>query len=773
MDVNFAGNTVQEDTLEGSENLSVGVAADPLALATLLGNLSDLYPNRPRAVLQEGSQNALDAGGTRPPEITLPTVNNPVVIIQDFGTGMSRSFMTGEYLQYGASDKRGRVLADGTVARGGFGLGCKTPILVSDQYIVVTVYRNDAGELEKTGLIFTKDENGLASPKRFDVEDIAPDHTGTTVTIPITGSFTEYDEQNWRALATDLYSTFGDTIKVNGEFPQSVYSNMTRLGDCVHIGQESLTPYQSPRSVSGKRGLYANVGGISYPVNIFASARYPNHSSTVVDTLLYLAQNADYKVIVSAPVEGIDVPPARDQVKDTPKSRETILNALKKAADEFTATLTADMNAAETPFEAISIWSKGNDVVPYQYIGHENRPKPQFAGEELPMSFNLTPAAHRVLVTSRNGQTERISNEDGNIVSVQYDGRYWKRRHRVVAVMGTDLSDADTATAVKMLTRPYLLAESENDTEIRELMFFKEDEFSQGWMNLDPTDSNSTFTTITLEKFLEEGRTRKASLKPQTGGRTGTRRKNTYAVYTVVKDEDDRLVADNPDNLSMTDVRSLQDGDAPVAYSTTLSRSDFAYLEGHRVVVLRETQSEDALVKRVPKAEPVARVIERARTEQAENVDQELVDLVARAEYLSDAYDTMYHGASHVLVSLMQFLRDDCHNPNALDSLEHPAIDRMKEISKVQEERASLDEDHIRDAAATLLQTPAGLNRIADAKAQYSDLGNVLEDSEESERIGNSLLEALPLLKHGYSRYLNFRGADPSHILAYIRMALA
>lgn len=63
MDVNFAGNTVQEDTLEGSENLSVGVAADPLALATLLGNLSDLYPNRPRAVLQEGSQNALDAGG--------------------------------------------------------------------------------------------------------------------------------------------------------------------------------------------------------------------------------------------------------------------------------------------------------------------------------------------------------------------------------------------------------------------------------------------------------------------------------------------------------------------------------------------------------------------------------------------------------------------------------------------------------------------------------------------------------------------------------------
>lgn len=769
MDINFAGNTIEEDTFSNDENLQVGIAADPAALAILLGNLSDLYPNRPRAVLQEGSQNALDAGGDRLPEITLPTASNPVLTIQDFGVGMSRKFMTSSYLEYGTSGKRGRKNADGTASRGGFGLGSKTPILVSDQYTVVSVYRNEQGELEKTGILFTKDSNGLAQPVRFDVDE-APDQTGTTVTIPMRDEVTEYVEQTWRTLATDLFCTFGDIIKVNGELPLKVTETMTALSDSVYIGTEKLTPYQNSRSASGDSGLYAVVGGISYPVNIFGNAGYPRSDSSIVDTLLFLAQRTDCKILVEAPVDGIEVPPARDQVKDTPKTRETLRKALEDGGNQFLNKVKADMAAAETPFEAISIWSKAKEVVDFRYMGHDVRPNPEFNGEELPLTLNLNPKAHRVLMKSRNSTNTRISNEDGQSVGVQYDGRYWKNRDRVVAVMGTNFSDSDVATAVKMLTRPYLLTEHEDeDSRITELMFFSEDKYSNAWLHLDPSDSEaSTFKTISIGDFIEEGRTRKAAAAPAKARNT-TRRKNTYAVYLATESEEQGTVLDNVQHLSMTDVRELEDEETPVAYCHGISRQDIQYMAGHYVAVLRETQSEEAFLKRVPKARPVKDVVNEALTARAASVDQDTVSQVARLEYLQNAYEEISRHSQQV-ASLLHFLEDQPNGLNSLKGCTHSVVEVLGTLAKIISEKEAIATTDIRDASALLYESKAGINRVFTAKSEFSDYDELPFLNEEQ---SFDLTQDLPLLKHGYSQYLNFRGAPDDHIVKYLRMALA
>jgi hypothetical protein len=100
---------------------------------------SSLYKNLTMAVLREYSQNSFDshikAGKSNVPfKISLPTIFNPILIIEDFGTGMSPSFLEDNengYLSVFSSTK----CASDSFA-GGYGIGKLSALGLVDSYII-------------------------------------------------------------------------------------------------------------------------------------------------------------------------------------------------------------------------------------------------------------------------------------------------------------------------------------------------------------------------------------------------------------------------------------------------------------------------------------------------------------------------------------------------------------------------------------------------------------------------------------------------------------
>ena len=115
------------------ESASFGISeADT---ASIMGILRDgLYTDRILAVLREYSANAWDAHrmigkGDLPLQITIPTHNNPVLRIRDFGPGLSHDDIFKIYSQYGASTKRNTNDAVGML-----GIGSKSGFAYSDTF---------------------------------------------------------------------------------------------------------------------------------------------------------------------------------------------------------------------------------------------------------------------------------------------------------------------------------------------------------------------------------------------------------------------------------------------------------------------------------------------------------------------------------------------------------------------------------------------------------------------------------------------------------------
>jgi len=99
---------------------------------------SGLYSDIYTAVLREYATNAWDAHnmcgkGDVPIKVTLPTHENPVLEIRDFGPGLSQDEVFNVYASYGASSKR-----DTNVAAGCLGIGSKSAFAYTDLFTIIS-----------------------------------------------------------------------------------------------------------------------------------------------------------------------------------------------------------------------------------------------------------------------------------------------------------------------------------------------------------------------------------------------------------------------------------------------------------------------------------------------------------------------------------------------------------------------------------------------------------------------------------------------------------
>jgi len=148
-----------------------GISRENLAYVASL--LRDLYSNKARALLREYHSNGADAHveagiPDRPVKVVLPTEISPIMVVRDWGPGLSEENMYAVFSQYGASTKR-----ETNDQHGMMGIGSKAAFSLTDSFQVTswfngvkTVYiayldESDMGMLDKVHESPCEDETGL------------------------------------------------------------------------------------------------------------------------------------------------------------------------------------------------------------------------------------------------------------------------------------------------------------------------------------------------------------------------------------------------------------------------------------------------------------------------------------------------------------------------------------------------------------------------------------------------------------------------------------
>ena len=181
---------------EPIKTLSVGIGSEVVMIELLR---SGVYKNPDRVICQEYAANARDAHrevGTpeRPIEITLPTIGDSSLIIQDWGPGISPDRMDNVFRLLGASTKN-----DDDVQNGGYGIGAKCAWSKVDSFNIVTVV--DKVKYFYIAYIDESLKGALNLVDQFDCDE----PNGTTITIPVAKEdHNKY--KSWVAQVTEHWS---------------------------------------------------------------------------------------------------------------------------------------------------------------------------------------------------------------------------------------------------------------------------------------------------------------------------------------------------------------------------------------------------------------------------------------------------------------------------------------------------------------------------------------------------------------------------------------
>jgi hypothetical protein len=151
---------------------------DENSIAHIMSVLTDLYSDSELAIVREYSTNAhdshIEAGQTRPIEVTLPTTLHPYLKIQDWGVGMSRDDIVNTYSKYGASTKRDTDEQSGTL-----GLGGKSGLTHASQFTVTAIKDGI-----RTIVSVSRSEDGSGMMELVDSSSTALPN-GVTIEIPV------------------------------------------------------------------------------------------------------------------------------------------------------------------------------------------------------------------------------------------------------------------------------------------------------------------------------------------------------------------------------------------------------------------------------------------------------------------------------------------------------------------------------------------------------------------------------------------------------------
>ena len=293
MKLNASSGTV-EANVPGVINDAM-IKATPAAFKALSSNL---YTDKPRAIVREVCANALDAhkaAGTLdiPFEIHAPTALCSELRIRDYGVGLSHEAILSLYMTYFGTDKN-----TSNELIGGFGLGSKTPFSYTDTFSVVSRFNG----VKSTYSAFVQD-NGTPGIVLLNAED-TDEHNGLEVIVPVhTNDIYEFQRRAGQVLQYFPEGSFTAT-NINVE-PLSYKIRNARFGlryngannnhvvmgpvayelDWFKLPDKLYNEYRDIRRFFGQFDIFAEVGEVDVQVSR-EGLSYDKHSIARLRALL-------------------------------------------------------------------------------------------------------------------------------------------------------------------------------------------------------------------------------------------------------------------------------------------------------------------------------------------------------------------------------------------------------------------------------------------------------------------------------------------------------
>ncbi len=376
----------------GYESESMGIADD--ALAHVIGVLTKLYSQPAWAVLREVVSNGLDAhsndGIIEPVEITLPdpSKKNSFLIVRDQGRGMTKDEISKIYKLYGASTKR----ADNR-ARGGFGLGAKSPLAITDKFEVTSISRGETivdqngNAVQESNMLtefyIEKDSQGLGQVY-YTKHEATNLPSGVEVRIPYGSYANEIADIN--VVSKFFIGLPPNSIMISGQAPSVSLHNKDEyifMGD-LHGHLPTWTSINE-LATNGWDNLHVLIGGIHYSID-------PDWLKLSSGAFLYSFLRHVY---LTVPIGVVDLTPSRENLiysERTTQALNTILTEYKQLAE---TNYKAELNRQATRKEAVEAFLK------LASIGVWNQTDLQWHGEDV--EVDLIPERGTLIMSAPGG----------------------------------------------------------------------------------------------------------------------------------------------------------------------------------------------------------------------------------------------------------------------------------------------------------------------------------------------------------------------------------
>lgn len=313
------------------------------ANAILLNTLIRQYSNPYLATLRELTSNARDShivsGQTRPVEVNLPHELSPALIIEDFGTGLSRNDLK-LYGQFGQSTKR-----DSNDLVGAFGLGAKSPLAMSSQFTVSSVKNG-----KRNTVIIQRREDGAPTMGFLPETDATGEPNGVKITIP-----TSEGKKFRKAIEEGFFIGWGnDELLVDGEKLTSPSVYDTTLFEPLpdDLGWREIPGLTRQNTTLGRSDVVAVIGGVRYELSRYELTGLTN---LLVDRFFS-------NVIINLENGEVEIHPSRETLIYDKRTKEYINARIQKVIDTARAKVQSDMDNATTWREAMFIRQRALDL---------------------------------------------------------------------------------------------------------------------------------------------------------------------------------------------------------------------------------------------------------------------------------------------------------------------------------------------------------------------------------------------------------------------------
>lgn len=295
-------------------------AADESHIMSLLRD--NIYSDKILAFIREYCTNAADAHvesgqKDRPFDVHIPTFLEPFFSVRDYGYGIAPEDIEGIYVWYGNSTKRASNAVVGT-----FGLGSKSLFAYTDSFTIRSFYKG----MRRTYSAYIDEHNHSQTSLLEEVE------TQESSGLEIIAAIHQKDIDKCKSVAQRFFCFFEPQPNINMTLKKLSFTRKT--SEYAFVGD----PYSVNCPV-------AVMGNVAYPINYHAME---------TNTLNQFAQKflQSNSSVLYFDIGELSVSVSRESLEYKDKTKNSILQKLKKIEESISDELNAEIAKCKTPFDA-------------------------------------------------------------------------------------------------------------------------------------------------------------------------------------------------------------------------------------------------------------------------------------------------------------------------------------------------------------------------------------------------------------------------------------